>query len=514
MSDADTWDAERRDVVEHLTVRQLIVALTCLAAVAGLVAIDRRSAAGTVADSILGGTADVTVSPDAAAPPREAPLPFVSSLSPLSTAWYCPGVPGDDPRMTGTIVVANPTDVDIAATVTKIAADVAATSASVVVPARSTLEIDATGGMSSSFVANVVEISGSAGSVEQVTNHPAGIATVPCSNRTSPEWFFADGFTSVDSIDDVVVVNPFEDASVVDVEFVTRDSGRRPSNLQGLVVGPRSLVVLDMAEQGARNEPLLAVSITASAGRVVAGRSQHYLGEGRLGYTMRLGSPGRAREWWLADGERGEGIAEEIVIFNPGEDERLVNVVFVNGAAIGEPFVLSAPPGRVTIVDTDVVPNLPGRYAVNLSLSDDSDEPGVVVDHVVTRRVNGKTGTSVVAGAPGASSSSEWIAPSGLSAGLPDAVLVLNVTPLEASFSVEQVGPAGSMALSGLESVALPPGALVVVAAPAGLPAGEVVVRATQPVVVQRLLSRGDGMPGRAAALMVPVLPTPSSVTP
>jgi hypothetical protein len=36
-------------------------------------------------------------------------------------------------------------------------------------------------------------------------------------------------------------------------------------------------------------------------------------------------------------------------------------------------------------------------------------------------------------------------------------------------------------------------------------------VRATQPVVVQRLLTRGDGMPGRAAALMLPHLPTPSA---
>ena len=504
-----------RQGAEHLTVRQLVVAVACLAAVAGLVAIDRRPGGAAEGDPLLEGvTAVEPVSDTAAAPPDEAPLPFVPSVSPLSTAWFCPGVPGDDPRTKGTIVIGNPTDSDLAATVTRVTPDVAATVVSVVVPARSTLDVDAVGGIKTPFVANVVEISGPAGSVEQVTNHPAGVATVPCANRTSSEWYFADGFTSVDSIDDVVVVNPFADASVVDVEFVTRDSGRRPSNLQGLVVGPRSLVVLDMAEQGARNEPILAVSIRASAGRVVAGRSQHYLGEGRLGYAMRLGSPGLASEWWLPDGERGEGISEEIVIYNPGDDERTVNIAFVNGQAIGEPFVLAAPAGRVTVVDTDVVPELPGRYAVNVSLSDGSDEPGVVVEHVVTRRVDGRTGTSVVAGAPGASSSSVWTAPSGLTAGLPDALLVLNVTPLEASFQVEQVGPAGSVALGGLESVALPPGALVVVAAPAGLPAGEVVVRATQPVVVQRLLTRGDGMPGRAAALMLPYLPTPSAAAP
>lgn len=498
---------------EHLTVRQLVVAVACLAAVAGLVSVDRRGAGGAGAvDPLLEGVATVEELPDdAASPPGEAPLPFVSSAAPLSTAWFCPGVPGDDPRITGTVVIANPTDADLAATVTRITPDVAATAISVVVPARSTLDVDAGGGIKSPFVANVVEISGPAGSVEQVTSHPAGIATVACANRTSDEWYFADGFTSVDSIDDVVVVNPFADASVVDVEFVTRESGRRPSNLQGLVVGPRSLVVLDMADQGARNEPILAVSIRTSAGRVVAGRSQHYLGDGRLGYTMRLGSPGLAREWWIPDGERGEGIAEEIVIFNPGQDERTVSVAFVNGQALGEPFVVAAPAGRVTVLDTDVVPGLPARYAVNVSLTDGSDEPGVVVEQVVTRRVDGRTGTSIVAGAPGDSSSSTWSAPSGLTPGLSDALLVLNVTPLEATFSVEQVGPAGSVALGGLESVALPPGALVVVAAPAGLPAGEVVVRATQPVVVQRLLTRGDGMPGRAAALMLPHLPTPSA---
>ena len=117
---------------------------------------------------------------------------------------------------------------------------------------------------------------------------------------------------------------------------------------------------------------------------------------------------------------------------------------------LGEPFVVAAPAGRVTVLDTDVVPELPGRYAVNVSLSDGSAEPGVVVEQVVTRRVDGKTGTSIVAGAPGESSSSVWSAPAGLTPGLPDALLVLNVTPLEIESLQDRQAERRRLAASGL----------------------------------------------------------------
>jgi hypothetical protein len=121
--------------------------------------------------------------------------------------------------------------------------------------------------------------------------------------------------------------------------------------------------------------------------------------------------------------------------------------------------------------------------------------------------VGDKVGTSVVLGTPGDALSNVWVAPSGVAPGLEDGLVVLNATPSEASLFVEQVGPAGLVPVPGLESIVIGPGSLAVVAIPPSLSAAQVVVRSDQPVVVQRMLSRGGELVGRTTALAMPVLP-------
>jgi hypothetical protein len=133
----------------------------------------------------------------------------------------------------------------------------------------------------------------------------------------------------------------------------------------------------------------------------------------------------------------------------------------------------------------------------------------VVVEQVMNRRIANTVATSVVLGAPYGAASTIWSAPSGVSSGIEDALIVFNATPAESVVSVSQVGPAGSVALPGLESVVLSAGGLAVIAIPAGIPEGEIIVRATSPVVVQRMLLRGHDLPGRSAVLAIPTLPSP-----
>ena len=132
-----------------------------------------------------------------------------------------------------------------------------------------------------------------------------------------------------------------------------------------------------------------------------------------------------------------------------------------------------------------------------------------MVEQVINRRVGNTVGTSVVLGAPMGANSTVWTAPSGVSSGIDDALLVLNSTPLDGTVTVSQIGPAGEVPIAGLESIALPASGLVSIAVPAGVSNGEVVIRASIPVVVQRMLLRGHDLAGRSAVLALPTIPSP-----
>lgn len=482
-----------------MTVRQLLSFATALVVVAGLVLVDGRA---STEESALSGAGKAG-----------ATMPFVSAADMLATSWFCPGVPGNDDSITSVLVVANPSDADISATVTLMSNGQPTISSSISVPARSKSFVDARGGIVAPFVSAVVEILGSVGTVEQLITHPAGDAVTLCANRPSTEWYFADGFTGADSIEQIVLTNPFSDATVVDISFVTSESERTPANLQGFVIPAQSVVTLSMDEQGARNEQVLAVSIRASSGMLIAGRSQHYLGQGRLGYSMSLGASGLSEQWSFPDGEKIAGNSEQLVIYNPTKTDRSLSVVFINGADAAnslEPAVITAPAGRVTVFDTANIATLPsGYYGIVISTNDLVDGGGVVVEQVVNRRIGNSVGTSVVLGAPMGSESTLWSAPSGVSAGLTDSLIVLNATPVEGVVSISQVGPAGAVPLNGLEAVVVPASGVVVIAVPAGLPQSEIVIRASVQIVVQRLLARGRDLIGRAAVLALPHLPSP-----
>lgn len=504
----------RRTPFEHLRVRQLIAAVVALAIGLALVVADRRAMGGEEGFADGEPTEVPEESSDPDADPFRSLVPFVSSEPQVSTTWFCPGVPGSDSAVSGRVVVANPTDADIAATVSVLGSSAPPVEEAVAVPARGRASVEITGRIRSPFVGAVVEILGTAGSVEQTISHPAGDATVGCARRPSREWHFADGFTGDDSRDSIVITNPYPDAAVVDVTFVTRESGRTPANLKGYVVPARSTVGVSVVDEGARNETVLAVSVRVTAGAVVAGRSQHFLGRGRLGYTMRLGSPGLSGEWWFADGSKTEGVTEQFVVYNPGGSDRTVSLVVLAGSeTFLQPLTITAPAGGVTVVDTPTLGEVPaGRYGVVISTLDDRSSDGVegiVVEQVVTRREGNSTGTSVVLGVPGSSVSTVWSAPSGVTPGLESSLVLLNATPNTSTVRVSQVGPAGPVLIPGLEALEVPAGGVVVLGVPEVLPVAELIVESTEPLVVQRLLARGGTLGGRAAALALPHLPVP-----
>lgn len=489
----------------HMTVRQLILVVVVLVAGATLVTIDGSSDGNVQTDLTQSNLLAAT---------GIAEMPFVSSEDAMTTNWFCPGVPANDDTISSSLVIANSSETDFSATVTLLSKDQTPVVNAVSVPARSHITLDARGGITSPFVSAIIEIVGPEGSVEQIVRHPAGDAVVLCATQPSKDWYFADGFTGADSIEQIVMTNPYVDATVVDITFVTTDAQRSPEQLQGFVLPPNSVVALSMDEQGARNEPIVAVSIHASSGRLVAGRAQHYLGQGRLGYSMSLGAPAMSTQWWFADGEKIAGNSENLIIYNPSSRDRSLSVVFINGSDSAnsiEPLLITAPAHRVTTIDTGTIPSLPvGRYGIIVSTNDQDkgDSLGIVVEQVINRRDGNTVGTSIVLGAPHNSGSTVWTSPSGVSPS-EDALQIMNTTSQEATVSVYQVGPAGAVVLGGLESLVLSAGGVLSVGVPPGLPDAQIIVQSTTAVVVQRLFLRGHDLIGRSAALALPHLPSP-----
>jgi Family of unknown function (DUF5719) len=432
----------------------------------------------------------------------EPTMPFVPTGSFITSTWFCPGVPAGEDGVGGSVVVTNPADEPLDGRITAYSSEPGTPEVSqpISVSARSSLEIDLRSLQQvGSFVSAVVEIDRGGGFVEQEALHPAGNAVGPCANAASSNWYFADGFTVDDSTARIVLTNPYPDAAIVDIGFVTNDGIRNPSRLQGYPVPGHSVRVVEL---GARDEPIIATKINATRGRVVAGRAQQYIGGGRLGFTMTLGAPALSSQYYFADGEVGDGITEQYAIYNPTDQEVQVDAVFL-GVAVSDTFLndtsVTVAAGDVEVLSTADVAGLPsGRHGAVFSTFSASS---IVVERVITRPAGDRVATSVVMGSPSGLASTRWSASIGTSAEIEDAIIVLNVDFVDTTVTVRTLGPGGFVEVPGLEAVPLPAGGVIAIPLtdPSVLGA-PFVVESPQRLYVERSLPRGDELRGRSGS--------------
>jgi len=490
--------AERRPtstVVQRAgRLRQSFVFICLLAALVGLVLVDRSVRADVVQSAAS----------------RPAVAEFYADAK--ASTWFCPGIIGNDDQVSGTLVISNAGETPVGGTITRFVVDGVVRQQRFAIPPRSTLEVDALAGIASPFVSAMVESQGAPLAVEQRTSHRAGDAVAACASTPSGDWFLADGFTGADSIEQVVVTNPALDSAILAVTFVTAAGERSPQSLKGVVIPPQSVRVFEMASLDARNEAVVAVSVRASVGRVVVGRSQHYLGRGRLGYTMSLAASSTSNRWYFADGDKSPAVSEEFVIYNPSATDQQLTFILADDAGVAiDPIAVTAPAKRVTKFAPTGLTALPdGRYSAiissNTASSNSTDAAGesVVIERVSTRTQGKSTASAIVLGAP--SASRRWIAPSGVAATADDALRLFNPGALPATFRITYLGPAGDVPVAGYEEVSLAPGASTSVMLPADSALGTVSVSATEPIVVQRRTSRGAKQPINGAAPLVVVV--------
>jgi hypothetical protein len=440
-------------------------------------------------------------------------MPSVSETDALTGSWFCPGVPatGED-GVGGEVVISNRDDEQLTGGFSILTPEGVAAEQSFVVEPWSQTRVDVDAFVTASFASVVVEIEGGRGFVEQRALHPAGNSVAACSNDTSGEWYFADGFTVDGSIETLVLSNPYDDAAVVNLGFATQDGESTPAAFQGFTIPPRSVKTIPIADLGARDEPVIAVRIAAISGRIVVGRAQHYLGGGRLGYDVSLAAPALRDQFWFADGEQGPGISETFAIYNPTDSDVEVDVVFLGlpiDANFGDVQPIAVPARRVVVFDpsdeASAGPIPDGRHATVFSTL---AEPSIVVERVITRPAGESVATSVVIGAPpriDAFVASRWHVGIGPSVPAADALVVYNVDNIEGSVTISAVGPGGPSPVASLTELPIGPGQIITIdLVDPDVLGRELIIQTTNRVFVERLLPRGDELAGRSGSWALP----------
>jgi hypothetical protein len=481
-------------------VRRLATFLLIAASVAGIVLVETRDSPPEEGASL----ALVSLSG----------YPQATETVRISTSWFCPGAAAGDGITSASVVISNPGDTEMKAAISFLGSG-ESESESVVVPARSRESYDILRGLGVGVVAPVVEIVGSVGSVEQRIEFAAGNVTSQCASQTSPTWYFADGHTLEGSKHRLVLVNPFPESAVVNVSFTTLDGERNPSSLQGLILPARSARSISLTESGARDERRIAVEVRATTGQIVASRIQHYLGGGRLGYSTTLGNPVPLTEYWFASGRTGANLTEQLIAFNPGEEDVTLNIAFFGDGITGggdpsEGEVEPLPNAQVTVaagaiqaISTDEIADLPkGDHSMFVSVVDGG---GIVVEHVLSQSIGRSFFTAVTNGIPGPLVSRKWLVPTGVAEGSDNLLSVLNASNDAGTITVFAVGPGGTVAVPELTDVPLAAAQLLTIEPPESARIAELLITSSVPLVVQRRTSRGSTLVGFGIVGALPV---------
>jgi hypothetical protein len=137
----------------------------------------------------------------------------------------------------------------------------------------------------------------------------------------------------------LLVHNPFPDEAIVRVVFLTPTGLEAKANLADLAVPPGGFVEVAVNEFIFRRK-LLAATVEAERGRVVAWRLLVDRHEGGRGVVVSAGAPALATTWYFPDAG-GPGARGSISVLNPSaREEAVVTVTIVTEDGVVQPRAL------------------------------------------------------------------------------------------------------------------------------------------------------------------------------
>ncbi|HAS10043.1 MAG TPA: hypothetical protein DCS55_05905 [Acidimicrobiaceae bacterium] len=349
--------------------------------------------------------------------------------------------------------------------------------------------------------------------VEHEVSSIHGIDAKPCATGASDEWHFAWGTTAREARELLVLFNPFPDDAIVEGVFSTEDTVREPGRFAGgFVVPGRSTIGIDLGDDVTRRDEV-AASLTTRTGRLVVDRIVRVNEDGGdRGLTVQLGVTEPQRTWIFPDGIASEDFRERFVVYNPTDELAEVEIDLrvdrpeENG--IPAPVELSIAPGSHATVDMNEDGRLPVGVPHSAVVRSANDVPVVAERVLSSLRTSGRRGLSVTTGSP--VEATEWTFAAG-STEEPSAesITIVNLDP-QVLTEVDVVAVVGGQELpvADLQGVVVEAGERLNVDLTPKIANRDdlaVVVRATEPVVVERILAQlGEDQRGIALAVGVP----------
>lgn len=440
----------------------------------------------------------------------EAPwMPHAVESGEVTEAWFCPGIPATGIDDTGGILrIANRRGETATGTVVLFNDKSETRRIELNVSAFSVQEIDVATELKGEITSAVVEVAAGGTLVEQVSKTPTGNSIAPCSNTTSSNWYFADGYTVDASRERLLLSNPYDQPIVAKLTIAVASGARDQSNYRNIPVPARTVKIIDLGAvgSGVQDEAMVAISVTALRGQLAVGRVAEFSGGGRAGIQVSTASPALSDQWRFAGGRKGEGISERYSIYNPTDAPVEVETVILGSTAgvdaDGNPVLVDIPTipisaGHVAEFDPSTVDGFPdGDYAVVFSTL---NAPSIVVERATTQTISGKTNTSVIAGATARPIDqylpTQWQVPAGPAEGLDAALVVHNLDLTPGTLTVYAIGANGPVQVPGMIDLPLPSSdaiTLVDLTAPEVL-GRQLIIQTTNRTTVERWYRSGRG---------------------
>ncbi len=422
------------------------------------------------------------------------PAPVAAPASAGSSAWYCTGSnAAGSTAADGSVVVANAGDRPLTGTITVLPTQGESKSAPLDIPADGRQAIRLSEVATAPFASAVVELDGGEAVAELTTAGALGDTVAQCASAASDRWYFADGVTTRDASETLLLFNPFPDDAVVDVIFTSDEGQVRPERLTGLAITGRSTAAISVNEFAQRRE-VVATSITARSGRLVAARQQAFDGSaGRKGMAVTLGAAAPSERWYFPEGRVSEGVIEQYHLFNPANTEANVEVAFTLDQGSAEPMLLTVPPQSQVTVKANDEPRIPKDVAHAAAIRSLNSVP-VVAERTIDSRRPGATGVAMTVGARTAAP--RWAVAAGQAdAAVEESLIFQNPGGEPATVSVALLADGQRQPIEGLQNVEVTPGGRRGVRVNATLDrnATPMVIEADHDIVVERDLYRVRG---------------------
>lgn len=342
----------------------------------------------------------VRPSPAADADTLRQQVPAAARPSAGSSAWYCVGATAAANSVAdGTVVVANTGAKPLAGTITVVPIGAALKAAPFQVAVANRTAIHLADVVAAPLASAIVELDGGAAVVELTTTGPFGDSVTPCASAGSGQWYFAEGATTKDASETLMLLNPFPDDAVVNITFNTPEGDVASQALTGLSIPGQAMTAIPVGDY-AQRQAQVSTSITAQRGRLVAARLQTFDGSaGRKGASLALGSPVAAPRSYFPEGRVSDGLVERFQLYNPSPQEATAELQLTLELGQAEPILVAIPAESTVTVTANDEARIPKDVAHAVSVRS-VNGVGIVVERTIDAApASHRTGLAIMPGA-------------------------------------------------------------------------------------------------------------------